>query len=742
MTKEMLPEQWCNLSFPKTITRWDEAIPLGNGPSGALVWGSSRELRFSLDRGDIWDVTPYPGVNSPEFTYENMIRMAKEGDVEGIRRVFDAPYNQVLPTKLPAGKLIFDFKSEENVSSELNLAQAEAMIHIGKTELRSFLHAVENFGMMRVSCPPDRFDYRIENPEFGRLGEKDDENEEFNSVSTASLKRLHYPDPELHKQDDARWFVQKVNDTFAYGVFVREKQTPEGTELAYTVASSKDGEDWQTAALARLDRALNRGYEKTFAPHVRWWHAYWQQSGMTLPDPLFEKNWYLTNYLLASCSRKGSYPMPLQGVWTADNGALPPWKGDYHHDLNTQMCYYSFFKANHLPEGESFLDYLWSMKDKAHEFARSFYGTDGICLPSVMSLDGTALGGWGMYSLSPTNQIWLSQSFERYYRFTGDQEFLKQKAYPYLSQTAEFILSLLEEREGMLYLSISSSPEIHDDEIESFVTPNSNYDLALMRYLFSSLAQLAGELGSEEAERWEGILAKLPPLAVDNRNCLMVSPDEILTESHRHFSHAMSIHPLRLLSYDREEHRKIIDATVLDLEQLGTGFWVGFSFTWMAELYAIQRNGEGAAYQLETFWRNICSPNGFHLNGDYKRRGVSQFHYRPFTLEANFCAADALQEMLLQSENGVLRLFPAIPEAWQDVSFHSLRAERGMLVSAGLEKGKLKELTLNPKENGEIQVVFPENTEHISGVSGVEIAWQGNVAHMKLQGGKTYSFSF
>ena len=119
--------------------------------------------------------------------------------------------------------------------------------------------------------------------------------------------------------------------------------------------------------------------------------------------------------------------MPLQGVWTADDGALPPWKGDYHNDLNTQLSYTHFYKANHLEEGACFVDFLWNSMDAARAFAKKFYGTEGICLPGVMSIDGKALGGWPMYSLSPTQQIWLCQSFEEYYRYTGDLEFLKKR---------------------------------------------------------------------------------------------------------------------------------------------------------------------------------------------------------------------------------------------------------------------------------------------------------------------------
>ena len=126
---------------------------------------------------------------------------------------------------------------------------------------------------------------------------------------------------------------------------------------------------------------------------------------------------------------------------------------------------------------------------------------------------------------------------------------------------------------------------------------------------------------------------------------------------------------------------------MLDLERLGTGLWVGFSFAWMAELYAIQGNGEGAATQLELFWRYLCSPNGFHLNGDYKLGGLTTWHYRPFTLEGNMCAADALQEMLLYSEGNRLRLFPAMPARLADARFENFRAQYGTLVSATRENG-------------------------------------------------------
>ena len=173
-----------------------------------------------------------------------------------------------------------------------------------------------------------------------------------------------------------------------------------------------------------------------------------------------------------------------------------------------------------------------------------------------------------------------------------------------------------------------------------------------------------------------------PKLAVNEKHVLMLSPEESLKESHRHLSNAMAICPLYLYQYEKD--REIIDATVLDYEFLGTGMWVGFSFAWMSHLYAVQGNGEGAYEQLRIFWDSFCSPNGFHLNGDYKKRGYTTFHYRPFTLESNMYAADALQEMLFQMRDGNMNLFAAVPERWKQkkMSFKGFRGEKGLLVSA------------------------------------------------------------
>lgn len=703
------------LKFQENITRWDEGIPLGNGAMGCLVWGDENELRFSLDRVDIWDKqTPF-GVENPEFTYDTLVKLARKKDSLKIRELFDAPYNYPVPTKLPVGSIALLFGGTIKTKSELDIRKAEAKVQVRCGEacwnIQSYVSAAEKLGLIRIeknsaqeSIPDASVELRA--PKFGRKGmEGEEQAYHSGEISKGSLSVLKYEPVceqtlQITPNVVLQYFSQKVNEAFSYGIMAGIKTTENETFICYQIACTNDGANWFAAARERILEALEKEPARLLNAHRKWWKHYWEKSAIILPDKQFEKQWYMTNYLLASCSRKGGYPMPLQGVWTAANGQLPPWKGDYHNDLNTQMSYYHYLKANHLDEGRCFVDFLWNSREAGTKFAAEFYKTKGQCLPAVMTIDGQPLGGWPMYSLSPTNQIWLCQAFTEYFRYTWDMDFLQKRAYPYLEETAQCILGLLEEQEGNYYLPISSSPEIHDDEAEAFVTPNSNYDLALMQFLFEKLTEYAILLGNGREKVWETVRKKLPDLAVNSKGVLMLSPDESLEESHRHFSNAMAIHPLGMISYQGEKNRHIVDATIADFERLGTDMWVGFTYCWMAELYAVQKNGEKARDMLSVFWNYFCSPNGFHLNGDYKEKGFSSFHYRPFTLEANMCAADALQEMLFSMKDGIIELFPAIPEEWEQkrMAFMHLRGEKGVLVSAELEKGRLISICIDSKK--------------------------------------------
>lgn len=682
------------LVIDRKIDRPDEGIPLGNGEIGCLVYGSAKKLVFSLDRGDVWDKSDSPE-HTPGFSYASMVRLAKSGDMKTMRKIFDKPYMRPTPTKLPVGRIEFSFG--EGLQKEcftLHMDTAECVFTAGSLSLRTFTHATQGVGMLKTNVRP--VPRRIVHPKFGKPSKWDAVLEKLPHKSAISnkLKQIKYPAAQFSHTQVAGFsvdfFWQPLNDGTCFGIALGENADGQDTQLAYYVAYGTNAHTLQETLLSKVVSALRIGYDALFETHQDWWRQYHAKSSITVPDAYIQNRYNMGNYLLGAASRKGCYPMPLQGVWTiCDDRTLPPWKGDYHHDLNTQMTYYSYLKANRLEQGECFLEYLESRTDRAREFAASFYGAKGICLPSVMDIDGYAMGGWPMYSLSPTNQLWLCQAFERHYTYTGDEAFLRRTAYPYMQQSAMCILSLLQEDdEGFYVLPISSSPEIHDNSRNAFLTPNSNYDQAMLLYIFSALARLAHILNeTQEEQLWKDTLAKLRPLAVNQNHVLRIAVDADLKQSHRHQSHAMSIHPLRLLDYSKKEDAQIIDATIAKAVALGSKQYTGYSMTWLGEFFAVAKNGDKALAYLEIFWKYFCSVNTFHLNGDYTKQGYSDLQYRPFTLEGNFCALDVLQEMMLYAENGVLELFPAVPKKWRDVAFETLRAWGGVLVSAALVDG-------------------------------------------------------
>lgn len=689
------------LHFDSTITAWDEALPLGNGDIGCLIWNNSDCLRFSLDKGGIWDCSN-PPENQKNFTYADMMDSVKRNKQGKLYKKYDACYHKPTPTKLPAGKLILDLGIRENIVSDLDFVSAQAELRAGAVRVKSFVHAAENYGLIEINKTDVTL--TVDNPKYGK--KRKPLFQRISSGTVQTLKNLHYPNAEFFNEEEKgvqyQYFVQPTNDRF-YGIVTAKHEQDGKTLIAYTVGVGKS-RDFVDRCKITVYSALQKGYENALISHKAWWTQYWKQSRITLPDKFLEKQWYLNNYLLGACSRKGFFPMPLQGVWTADNGSLPPWKGDYHHDLNTQMSYTSYLKANRLEQGECFIDYLLDLADAGRRFAKNFYNADGLCLPSVMDIEGHALGGWCQYSLSPVNQLWLCQIMARYCYFTLDSAYT-EKVYAYMQEVGKFLLCMLTEKDGVYKLPLSTSPEIHDNTNKAWLTPNSNYDLALMRNFTEDMIRMSRIQGdTETAKEWEKHLQKFEPLAVNEKGVLMLCPDESPYCSHRHHSHCMSIYPLKTLEYTTDENRRIIDSTIKDLEKHGISEWVGYSVGWMAQLYIAQGNGEKACEMLQSFFKYNCTDNGFHINGDYKSQTDFNSKCRLFTLEGNFIATDAVQDMLLYSEWGKIRLFPAIPTVWKDAEFESFRAFGGLLISSKMKAGKIVYLKITATADAEFSL--------------------------------------
>ena len=711
-----VPQPKHGLHFTNAVRVWDEALPLGNGILGALVWGDGQPLKISLDRTDLWDLSPVPEFQAANYNYATMRQWHEQGRHADLVRVYEAPYNRPAPTKIPAGRIELTLPGKARfLDTSLTLADAMAeMRFTNGPRARLFLHAEQPVGMIQFkSAPPHGITPKLLAPPFGG----NIINAARGGIGAGDLAQLGYPAPVRSSGHNWQAFTQQGAQGFHFAAYLEWRERDGEWQAAWSVASSFEGAEPLQLARHRVEAALSKGFDVLARSHVDWWQSYWSKSSVTLPNAVVERQWFLEQYKFGAASRRGAPPITLQGPWTADDGQLPPWKGDYHHDLNTQLSYWPCYSGNHLEEGLSYLDWLWATRSNCVAWTKRFFNLPGLNVPMTSDLNNSQIGGWRQDTHSATTAAWLAQHFFWHWKFSADRAFLRDRAWPYLREASVFIEAVTAQKDakGRRTLPLSSSPEIHDNRPQAWFKEITNYDLALMRWLLGATAELADEMKlADEAQRWRRTLAELPDFAYAEDGRLLVAPGEPLKESHRHFSHLMAIHPLGLVNVaDGSGARRTVEASLRDLDRLGSDAWCGYSFAWLASLAARAHDGAKAERALEVFSTAFTLRNSFHCNGDQSGKGYSKFRYRPFTLEGNFAAAAGVQEMLLQSHRGRIEGFPAVPGSWRDAAFTTLRAHGAFLVSAERRDGVTRRVEVQSEKGGPCRVLSPWNGQEL-----------------------------
>lgn len=679
---------------------WDEALPLGNATVGALVWQRDSVLRFSLDRVDLWDLRPTDSLAGPNYSFRWVQAQVRKKDYLPVQQKFDHPYDALpAPSKIPGAAVEFPVNLGKVASSHLYIKEAVATVEWENgTRLQTFVHAQEPVGWFLFENLPDTVSPVILAPSYEQPVELTVE-----AHSYSNLARLGYKQGRMVKGPNEVHFHQQGWGDFSYDVSVRWERMGNTCCGVWSITSSLSGDK----ADEETQEALQRGLLADYRTHRDFWQAYWAKSRISLPDTLLQKQYDNEMYKFGSVAREEGYPISLQAVWTADNGMLPPWKGDYHHDLNTELSYWPAYTGNHLQEAMGYLNTLWNQRDVYKQYTRQYFGTEGMNIPGVATLTGEPMGGWIQYSMSPTIGAWLAHHFYFHWKYAADAHFLQERAYPFLKEVAIYLEQISHVGpDGKRVLPLSSSPEIFDNSLQAWFSEMTNFDRALMHACFREAGEMADSLRlADEAQHWRTLEAQLPDFDTDADGALTFAPGFSYNASHRHFSHAVAFHPLGLLDISQGEktHQTIL-ATLEKIKREGPSGWCGYSYAWYGNMLARIGDGEGAADALRTFAACFCLPNTFHANGDQSGTGKSGFTYRPFTLEGNFAFAAGVQEMLLQSHTGIIRIFPAIPANWQDVSFEKLRAQGAVLVSATRKAGRLQTVELFPEQGGQVRL--------------------------------------
>ncbi|MER6012232.1 glycosyl hydrolase family 95 catalytic domain-containing protein [Streptomyces bluensis] len=440
-----------------------------------------------------------------------------------------------------------------------------------------------------------------------------------------------------------------------------------GDVLLLTVAHShpsatRAGE----ASLKKIQRADAYGVLRD--RHTRWWHAFYRKSFVSIPDERLQSFHWIQLYKIASASREGGPVMATSGPWLEPT----PWPAVWWN-LNVQLEYWIVHGSNH-PELDSLASTLRQNQEQLIANVPAAYRSDsaGVGRSSDMFTNRSAptpgSGGESGNLTWALHNAWLS------YRHTMDEALLRDTVYPLLRRTMNYYLHFLQpEDDGKLHLPSTLSPEY------PVVPPkDTNYDLALIRWGCATLLEASERLGVDDPlkPRWREVLAKLTPYPVDD-NGFMIGADTPYAQSHRHYSHLLMVYPLYLVNWDQPEQRALIEKSVAHWHAL-TGAHRGYSYTGAASLYAMMGRGDTALSYLKKF---------FDPTTRYPCRANTHYTEAGPVIETPLSASQSLHDMLCQSWGGVVRVFPAVPDSWADVTFHDFRTQGAFLVSAARTGG-------------------------------------------------------
>lgn len=357
-----------DLQFTQLARSWDEGIPLGNATVGALLWQRDSALRFSLDRTDLWDLRPMDSISGSNNRFSWVYSQVQKGDYLPVQKKYDWPYDQLpAPSKIPGAALEFPLEKlgePNDIRLYLNNALCEARWDNGIT-LKTFVHATEPVGWFVFENLPDTICPSLIAPQYNKpvaAGDND-------PVTGLDLRRLGYEQGTLRTEKQQITYHQPGWGGFYYDVNVRWKQKGKKLYGVWSVSSSLSSDKASEVTL----QALERGVASDYSDHMDYWNNYWQASSISIPDTVLQKQYDNEMYKFGSASRENSSPISLQAVWTADNGKLPPWKGDYHHDLNTQLSYWPSYMGNHLQEEMGYLNTLWNQREVYRKYTKQYF---------------------------------------------------------------------------------------------------------------------------------------------------------------------------------------------------------------------------------------------------------------------------------------------------------------------------------------------------------------------------------
>lgn len=742
---------WYNA--PATV--WEEALPIGNGRIGAMVYGNPLQEIYQLNEESIWSGYPQDWNNPKAANALPQVREAVDrGDYAKAGELWKAnaqgPYTA---RYLPMANLMLDQLTRgeaRNLYRELNISNALSTVTYEadgvKYRRTSFISYPDQVMVIKIAADrPQAVSLHIRLNSLLRytLQTKGEKTLILNGKAPAYVANRDY-DPHQVVYDDKRGTQFKVqvkllpdgghceaNDSAltvrnanevvlllsAVTDFGNKKMTLKKCKRPYQELLQRHTDDHQQL-FNRLQLSLGaENLQKEALPTNERLKSFEQDP---TDNGLTELYYQYGRYLLIASSRPGGLPANLQGIW--NRHVQPPWGSNYTTNINTEMNYWPAEITN-LPE--CFLplsDFIGRLAVNGAQTAKVNYGINRGWLAhhnSDVWAQTAPTGGYDSdpkgaprWSCWPMAGVWLCQHLWEHYAFSGDKKYLAKTAYPLMKGAAEFLLQWLQKdpETGYWITNPSTSPENRFRYIDKEgkkqngeISRSSGMDLGLAWDLLTNCIEASTVLDTDKAFRQQcmDVRANLQPFRIGSKGQLLEWDKEFeeTDPNHRHVSHLFALHPGRQII--PEQQPELAAACQRTLEIRGDG-GTGWAMAWKINFWARLRDGNHAFRMLKNGLRYVDATQ-VSVRGGGTYANLFDAH-PPFQIDGNFGGTAGITEMLLQSHAGYIHLLPALPDNWQSGSIKGVRARGGFTIDMEWKEGRITRLSVTSHSGGTCRI--------------------------------------